>query len=347
MNQKVSIIVPIYNVSKYLDTCIESIIKQTYTNLEIILVNDGSTDNSDDICKKWEQVDKRIIYINQKNSGVSVARNNGLTRATGEYVSFVDGDDYLEPNMIEKLHNFIIKNKVKVAMCGYYFISSQEKKEIKYFNKDRIFDTNSNKKELLEQIIQFLGVPWGKLYSKDFLINNNIQFKVGLKRMQDTIFTLEAFELCDKIAYLNEPLYDYRYLQNSVCNKYSPDFSKTAKNILKYFKEYLDKYNLMNDYEYLYYTKMILLIIEMIKLQYIPDECDMPLFKKIRQIKLEIKSFHPNFNLVSKQFLDNKSKIGFFLLKHHFYLLFYIIYKLSYKNKKRKYYKKDDQNAKN
>ena len=160
--------------------------------------------------------------------------------------------------------------------------------------------------------------------------------------MQDTIFTLDVFELCNKIAYLHTPLYDYRFLQTSARNKYSKDFDKTAKDILKYFKEYLDKNNLWNEYQYLYYTKMLLLIIEMIKLKYIPDECKISLFSKLRQIKNDIKSFNPNFKLVSKKFLDNKSKTGFFLLKYHLYLLFYIIYKLSYKNKKHKYYKKDE-----
>ena len=160
--------------------------------------------------------------------------------------------------------------------------------------------------------------------------------------MQDTIFNLETFELCDKVAYLHDSLYCYRIFEDSACNKYSPDFDKTAKEILQYFKEYLIKNNLFYKYKYLYYTKSILLIIEMIKLKYIPDKCKIPLFKKLKQIKIDVKKFNLDFNLVSIQFLDFKNKIGFFLLKYRLYLLFYIIYKLNYKNKQHKYYEKDD-----
>ena len=148
MKDKISIIVPIYNVSYYLDNCIESITKQTYSNLEIILVNDGSTDNSNDICQKWEKIDKRITYINQKNSGVSVARNNGIKKATGKYISFVDGDDYLEINFIKTLYNFTVKNNVDVSICDYYLITNQGKKEMNHFDKTKIIDTKKNKKEL-------------------------------------------------------------------------------------------------------------------------------------------------------------------------------------------------------
>ena len=102
---KISVVVAIYNVEKYLEKCIQSIIFQTYKNIEIILVNDGSTDNSLNICKKYKSEDSRIIIINQENQGVSVARNNGIDRASGEYILFVDGDDYLRTDIIEKLLN--------------------------------------------------------------------------------------------------------------------------------------------------------------------------------------------------------------------------------------------------
>ncbi len=334
MREKISIIVPIYNVENYLDDCIESIANQTYPNLEIILVNDGSTDNSDAICKKWEQKDNRIVYINQKNSGVSVSRNNGLKKASGVYVSFVDGDDSLEPSMIEDLYKMIIKQKTNVVVCDYYTMNKNQKKEENYFSKSQKINIQQNKQEILEKILQLLGVPWGKLYSREFLKKNNLQFKVGLKRMQDTIFTLDAFELCDDLYYLHKPLYNYRIFQNSACNKYSPDFDNTAKEILGYLQTYLMNNQLWDTYQYLYYTKMQLLILEMIKLKYIPDQCKMQITKKIQMMKNDINSFHLDYKMVSSHLLDKKAKIGSFLLKHKLYYLFYMIYKINYKLKK-------------
>ena len=339
---KISVIVPIYNVDVYLDKCIESIVNQTYKNLEIILVNDGSPDNSDIICKKWKNKDESIIYIKQKNSGVSVARNNGIKKSTGQYISFVDGDDYLELNMIEKLHNYISKCKVNIAICDYYETNNLNDIETHFFDKTKKIDINKNKKMILEEIIKFLGVPWGKLYKRDFLVRNKLLFKVGLKRMQDTIFNLEAFELCDEVAYLHESLYYYRIFEESACNKYSPDFDKTAKDILKYFKEYLVKNKLFEKYQDLYYTKMYYLVDEMIKLKYVHDKCNDSLLKIINGIKFDVQTFNLNFDLLSKQFFNYCGKIKFFLLKHHFYLLLYLLYKIKIQNKKLKYYKRDD-----
>lgn len=127
----VSVIVPIYNNEKYLDKCIISIMEQTYQNLEIILINDGSTDNSINICRKYQEKDSRIIYIEQKNSGVSKARNLGLDKARGTYIAFVDSDDFVEKNYIEKMLNAVIENNADICECNlnrlndhYQFINS-------------------------------------------------------------------------------------------------------------------------------------------------------------------------------------------------------------------------------
>ena len=117
--EKITIVVPIYNAEKYLERCIKSILDQTYENLEIILVNDGSTDKSLEICEKFKAEDNRIIIINKENGGVSSARNKGIDAATGKFIIFIDADDYIEKEMFEVLEEDLFKNNVDISMCGF------------------------------------------------------------------------------------------------------------------------------------------------------------------------------------------------------------------------------------
>ena len=119
MNDKISIIVPVYNVEKYLDECIQSIINQTHKNIEIILINDGSTDNSLSILRKYEGIDKRIIVINQENKGLSASRNIGIKKSTGKYISLIDADDIIHPRMIELLYKEIKNNNCDISICMF------------------------------------------------------------------------------------------------------------------------------------------------------------------------------------------------------------------------------------
>ena len=116
MTEKITVIVPVYNVENYLNKCLDSLINQTYKNLEIIVINDGSTDNSGEICQEYAQKDNRIIYVEQENGGLSDARNAGLERMTGSYVTFVDSDDWVEPDYVEVLHNKLIGYQADIAI---------------------------------------------------------------------------------------------------------------------------------------------------------------------------------------------------------------------------------------
>ena len=137
--EKLTVIVPVYNSSKYLKKCIESILEQTYVNTEIILVNDGSTDNSIDICKEFKQIDNRIIVIDKENGGVASARNAGLEVATGSYVAFVDSDDYVEKDMYETMIEALNNNNADIVECGFNQINIEEnKKKIKIYEKANI-----------------------------------------------------------------------------------------------------------------------------------------------------------------------------------------------------------------
>ena len=126
MTEKITVIVPVYNVENYLNKCLDSILKQTYQNLEIIVVNDGSTDNSGTICQEYAQKDNRIVYIEKDNGGLSDARNAGLDRMTGSYVTFVDSDDWIEQDYVEVLYNKLTEYQADIAVGNYYSFNESE-----------------------------------------------------------------------------------------------------------------------------------------------------------------------------------------------------------------------------
>lgn len=251
---KVTVVVAIYNVASYLEKCIQSIICQTYKNIEIILVNDGSSDDSLSVCQNFESKDNRIKIIDQLNQGVSVARNNGIENSSGDYIMFVDGDDCLQENIIEELVNNI--DDSDIIICSYQAFNENNSLSEKrhFFDGDK--DFSENKKDLFLQLINLsygqvgkpytaVGVPWGKLYKKSFLEKHSLRFDKNLIRMQDNIFNMQAFALANGIKYLDKPLYMYR-LNNILRYKklpYKPEYLITIlherEKIIKEFD--LDK----------------------------------------------------------------------------------------------------------
>ena len=216
--EKVSIIVPIYNAEKYLEECISSITNQTYKNLQIILVNDGSKDKSWELCNKIKDTDNRISIATQSNSGVSVARNRGLELADGEWIMFVDPDDILDKKIVEDLLANV-SSKIDIVASGCYGFDGNYKKKDSFFEGNRLFD--SDKTDLYLQLmdathgqsddfVTAIGVPWGKLYRHSFLKKYNLKFDPKLRRMQDNIFNMYAFYYAREIFYLDMPLYFYR-----------------------------------------------------------------------------------------------------------------------------------------
>ena len=213
MNKKVSIIVPIYNVSKYLEQNIESIINQTYKNIEIILVNDGSTDNSLDICNKYKKIDSRIIVINKKNGGIANARNAGLDICTGDYICFVDSDDYLDINYVEVLLNRVIKDKTLVAQCCIKEVDDDGNILNEYGYKDKKFISG---RELNIDSFQDYLIPnvvvWDRIYDKK--IFKSLRFPDGKSSDDEYISFVSLYDI-KKISLVPDKLYYYRYNPNS------------------------------------------------------------------------------------------------------------------------------------
>jgi glycosyltransferase involved in cell wall biosynthesis len=211
---KISVIVPIYNVEEYLKRCINSICGQSYVNLEIILVNDGSTDTCPGICDEYRKKDSRVRVINKQNGGLSDARNIGLEYATGDYISFVDSDDYIAKNMLEILVNTCITENCEIAVCGVVR---------KY--SDREISTSSDLVEVLdnktafEYLIKgkyFHDYAWNKLYKSELF--RDIRYPVG-KIYEDVFTTYKVFARANKVGYIDQPLYYYVQRDGSILRR--------------------------------------------------------------------------------------------------------------------------------
>lgn len=227
----VSIIVPIYNAENYLDKCIESLLNQTKKEIEIILINDGSTDNSEKIIKSYK--DKRIKYFKNENQGIGKTRNFGIEKATGKYIMFVDSDDYIDKNMAKLMFDKAFSNSLDMVVCDYYKVINNENIEEKLPSFKPT--TLKNSPNLLCDINLS---PWNKIYKTSLIKDNNIKFVENLK-YEDALFVIEALDIANKIGKVNKCLNYYVIHGNSettVRDKRVYDILKIIDRIRKYFK---------------------------------------------------------------------------------------------------------------
>ena len=235
---KISVIVPVYNVEQYLARCLESLINQTLKEIEIICIDDGSKDSSAVILENYAQKDERIKIINQNNFGLSVTRNNGLVIAQGEFISFVDSDDYLSLDFYEKLYNSAINNKADIAVAG-----------IKRLNDNYCIDMLTFEKEEctsdFEKKVHLCNVPdscqvWNKIYNRNFLINSGIKF-VPNRIYEDIPFTAQILYYSKNLVTVPETYYFYWRSKNTIVKKNnqkaSIDFRLSEDEAIKFFSE--------------------------------------------------------------------------------------------------------------
>lgn len=244
----ISIIVPVYNSEKFLAKCIESLINQTYRNIEIILVNDGSQDSSLYICHQYAQNDKRIKVIDKSNGGVSSARNMGIDVAAGELIAFVDSDDFIDKDMYKLMKEKLIENKVDSVVCGYY----EQYSLTKIYKKPRISDGIYLTEQLINNIIDdgtltgfLLGSVWMMLYKTNIIRLNKISFDEGIHDNEDGLFNLKYILNSKNILSIqSNPLYYYRdnpkaitYIEENSNNKYS-GINKVLSEISDQYPKY-------------------------------------------------------------------------------------------------------------
>ena len=232
--QTISVIVPVYNVEQYLRQCLDSIINQTYRNLEIILVDDGSTDSSGIICDEYAQIDDRIKVIHKENGGLSSARNAGLDVCTsgGDFIAFVDSDDWLEPDMYEILHNKIIEYKSDIVNCGYYREYKKHREKVAIGEDSVYMGSDVVEKSYSSPYVCY--AVWFKLYRKALF--DAVRFPVG-KNYEDMAIFFYTFEKAEKVLIISECLYHYRQRKSGIM---AEKFSKKQLDIIYVCKEHLN-----------------------------------------------------------------------------------------------------------
>ena len=234
MEDLITIVIPIYKVQEYLEKCLNSVICQTYTNLEIILVDDGSPDNCGQICDDYAKKDSRIKVIHKENGGLSDARNAGIKNATGKYITFVDSDDYITEDYVEYLYNLIKKNDSKLSICGIKTVWKNDKKCEN--EKERIECLNSQ--EVFERMLFAKGIEvaaYGKLYLTELW--KEYEFPVG-KVYEDTAVIYKLIEKAQKITYGTKNCYYYVARVGSISKQ--QQFNKNEEDYIKHTKEMLD-----------------------------------------------------------------------------------------------------------
>ena len=217
---KISVIIPVFNSLKWLEKCVTSVLNQTYKNLEIILVDDGSTDGSEKLCDDYAKKDKRVVVVHQKNGGLSAARNTGLEKASGDFVAFADSDDYLETNMLEKLHSSLLEKEADIVICGFVMEDESGKE---YADTPALENKTFSSAEALELLTlprqdRFV-VAWNKLYKKELF--KFTRFPVG-KIHEDQWVAHKLFFTASKVATIQDELYHYVIHASSIMQASNP-----------------------------------------------------------------------------------------------------------------------------
>ncbi|MFE3872326.1 glycosyltransferase [Flavobacterium sp. ZS1P70] len=316
---KVSVIIPVYNAEKFLVDCIQSLLNQTLQECEFIFVNDGSSDSSQQIIEKFRGKDARIVLINQENKGISSARNIGIEVSKGEYVGFLDNDDYVKETMFETLYNNAIKNNLDIVVSKTIL-----GRDHKYIIKDAVFPTEKIyhqdfiQKYIITSLLreEDLFAVWNKIYKRSLVFQKEVRFPNSRVIEEDNMFNIQAFNQASKVIFLDYSGYFYREVTTSESRKTIENdyFDKALQKLLFDYKK---EYNLSVTYQELEKLKAIRFIHRVCYLIYKCTTAKTSFSKKINYIRKMV--FHPTVFSLSNQYRDeilyNKGKYEFLVLK--------------------------------
>ncbi len=302
-NSLITIIVPVYKVEKYIHKCINSIINQTYTNLQIILVDDGSPDRCGEICDEYAKKDSRIEVIHKKNGGLSDARNVGIRRAKGKYIGFVDSDDYIKEDMYENLSNYIEENQADVAICNFYDVID---------GKDIIKNANNgteeyNKLEILKEILldnKIQSYAWNKIYKRELF--DGIEYPLG-RKYEDIGTTFYILEKCNKVIVSGKPEYYYLTREDSIVHNNSEQTIMDYVDLVQQRYDYIQKkYKELEIYNIYYLTRILITAnSDMNKLGNVSEE----LTRKVKALHEKVKvEFPKHKSEIIKYFNENQKR---------------------------------------
>lgn len=335
-NKKISIIIPVYNSSKYLYDLMNNLNQQTYRNLEIIFVNDGSTDDSKHVLNEIQKNNDNVIIINKNNTGVSDTRNIGINKATGDYIGFLDADDKFSNNMFERLIEEIEKYNADISMCAFYRCINGKKiselfpwsDDIKIFSEKSIIDNLyplyiGNLKNEKSSI---WGTVWRILVRSD--LAKKIKFIDNLKIAEDLLYILDLFSISKKVVTINEPLYQYIVYDNSAIGKYKADLDKTNQIFHSELERRLIKINFFDSNKIRYQLNRNLMYTT--SLSNIVKEEKIGFIKKRRKIKNIINQFNHDKYIDSNilKELNTERKLVFIMMRCRLYSLITILFQI-------------------
>ena len=278
---KVSIIVPVYNSEKYVAKSIESLIKQTLKDIQIILVDDGSKDNSGAICDEYATKDERVMVIHKENAGQAKARNSGLDIAQGKYIMFLDADDMYEPDTCENMYNVAEENQADYVSANYIMIDENDVKRPKpAFDTEKYGEFELKLSDYTKSFFVMNSTPWNKIYNLQFLNENKIRFDVN-PPSEDDYFTTLCYMKAQKGYYTNKVIYDYRYNPNSTSNKCDKVYFKKQNLVYKAIYNNFVENNKMGFYRYYYAKKNAYLLCKIIDSELVTDDEKITILKEL------------------------------------------------------------------
>ncbi|PFB59978.1 Ss-1,4-galactosyltransferase [Bacillus anthracis] len=309
-NPKISIVVAAYNVEDYIEKCLESLIAQSIKEIEILVINDGSSDNTANIANRFTKCDKRVRVISQENGGLSAARNTGINHASGEFIAFVDGDDYLDKSMYEILYKKIIADSLDLVISGFKKVwldedASKIREKECYFNKD-LLNGNILENFLCKHDEPFV-VAWNKLYRTEIIKQNGLYFE-NRAFFEDVGFMPRYLYYTKSIDSIDFAPYYYVQRKGSITKSYNPIIEQSLANTIRLIGDFIKK-----DPSLVKYMGALELRLKIYKLNYLIDNGE-----NIETLRKDIITLKDN-----SEFLPLKHRISIFLIKNNIYILFY------------------------
>lgn len=336
----VSIIVPVYNTNiNFLDECFQSILDQTYQNWELLIIDDGSLKEIAQYLDDYSD-DSRIRIFHIENSGSSIARNIGIEKATGEYITFIDSDDWVDPDYLSSFISEFDKD-TDIIVSSRIFEYPKLSKKTYFFPEDRIY-TDQNKGELIKECITgAIGGTWCKVYKRNFLNKNHLKYKENLRRTQDIIFNLYAFNYARKIKYKNFSKYHYRMHNNSITKKYNSKIDQYLYAVSTELSEFVNKnYPNDKDIEQAVYLKNINMLSEIIYFKILNTENKIKVKNKKEQLKeiISFSEFEQAINKIDKSKISIFSRIKIDSIKSNNILILTVLIRIKDYLNRKKYY---------
>lgn len=337
---KISIIVPVYNVELYLHECINSIMNQTYNNIEIILVNDGSTDNSSKICDDYEKKDNRIKVIHKNNGGPMEAIIYGISVATGDFIGFVDSDDYIESNMYQTMIEAAISTNSDIVQCDIIHEGESYSRKVLNNAKNILLNKDEIMQELLPQIVNFwkysplLMSPsrCNKIFRRELLIDNIKYYDARINYGEDLSMIFSILFDCERVLLLKDCLYHYRVNLNSITTTYKREFSTNNQRLVQCIQkicEQKDNEGYFMSYCNNYYNYLLL--------QEVINECNSRhnILEKWLNVRKKCKKdfSDASFEQLALEIPSNHTRIVIFLLRKKLYFILVLIYWFYFKIK--------------